>query len=92
MKRDDVLGHVVEAVAQVQRLSGRATSGIGPGTRPIGGLEGFDSLNGVEVTVTLSISLGYEPPDDLFVSSDGKKALTIAEITDNLCARIGVGE
>ena len=41
--------------------------------------------------MTLSQSLGHELPDDnLFVSEDGRRALTIAEIADNLCRTIGV--
>ena len=92
MDRASVVQQVVRAVVQVQEASGRAAGGIGAGTRPIGDAAGFDSLNGVEVTVTLSQSLGHELPDDnLFVSEDGRRALTIAEIADNLCRTIGVG-
>ncbi len=91
MNRESVMQQVVRAVVQVQEASGRAVGGIGADTRPIGDAAGFDSLNGVEVTVTLSQSLGHELPDDnLFVSEDGRRALTIAEIADNLCRTIGV--
>ena len=42
--------------------------------------------------MSLSQSLGYELPDDnLFVSQDGKRALSIVEIADNVCNTIGVG-
>ena len=85
MNRESVMQQVILAVVQVQEASGRAVGGIGAGARPIGDAAGFDSLNGVEVTVTLSQSLGHELPDDnLFVSEDGRRALTIAEIADNL--------
>ena len=84
MDRDEVITHIVEAVTQVQRLSGRATSGIGPGTRPIGGLEGFDSLNGLEAVVMISSAIGRDIPDDSFISEDGRRALTISEIADNI--------
>ena len=92
MDKATVMQEVVQAVVQVQEASGRAAGGIGPSTKPIGGAPGFDSLNGVEVTVALSQSLGYELPDDnLFVSQDGKRALSISEIADDLCKTIGVG-
>lgn len=92
MDKETVTQQVVQAVAQVQEASGRAARGIGPLTKPIGDAPGFDSLNGVEVTVSLSQSLGYELPDDnLFVSQDGKRALSISEIADNVCKAIGVG-
>ena len=92
MDKATVMQEVVQAVVQVQKASGRAAGGIGPSTKPIGGAPGFDSLNGVEVTVALSQSLGYELPDDnLFVSQDGKRALSISEIADDLCKTIGVG-
>ena len=51
MDKESVMQQVVQAVVQVQEASGRATAGIGAGTRPIGDAAGFDSLNGVEVTV-----------------------------------------
>ena len=92
MDKESVMQQVVQAVVQVQEASGRATAGIGAGTRPIGDAAGFDSLNGVEVTVALSQSLDHELPDDnLFLSQDGRRALSIAEIADNLCRTIGVG-
>ena len=92
MDKEGVVQQVVQAVVQVQEASGRTGGGIGAGTRPIGDAPGFDSLSGIEVTVALSQSLGHELPDDnLFVSQDGKRALSIAEIADNLCKTMGVG-
>ena len=92
MDKGSVIQQVAQAVVQVQKASGRATAGIGAGPTPIGDAAGFDSLNGIEVTVVLSESLGRELPDDnLFVSQDGRRALSIAEIADNLCKTMGVG-
>ena len=91
MNKESVTQQVVQTVVQVQEASGRAAEGIGPLTKPIGDAPGFDSLNGVEVTVSLSQTLGYElPEDNLFVSQDGKRALSISEIADNVCQTIGV--
>ena len=91
MDRDEVITHIVEAVTQVQRLSGRPTSGIGPGTRPIGGLEGFDSLNGLEAIVMISSAIGRDIPDDSFISEDGRRALTISEIADKISGASAIG-
>ena len=91
MDKASVTQQVVQAVVQVQQSSGRAAAGIGAATRPIQDAAGFDSLSGVEVTVALSQSLGHElPHDNLFVSEDGRRALSIAEIADNLCKTIEV--
>lgn len=91
MDKATVTQQVIQAVAQVQEASGRSAEGIGTSTKPIGGAPGFDSLNGIEVTVALSQSLGNElPNDNLFVSEDGNRALSISEIADNLCKTLGV--
>ena len=89
MDREEVVGKVVEAVRQVQEVSGREVGTIGPGTRPIGDVDGFDSLSGIEATVILSESLDQDLPDSIFVSEDGRQALSVSEITDKLCEVTG---
>ena len=90
MNNEEVMEKVVQAVVQVQEVSGRATGVIGSGTKPIGGAEGFDSLSGIEATIILSELLGHELADDnLFISEDGDRALSIAEVTANVCNTIG---
>ena len=91
MERHDIVAKVVQTVAQVQEMSGRSSADIGASTRPVGGVEGFDSLSGVEATVMLSESLGVDLPEDYnpFISNDGKRALSVGEIADNLSTLIG---
>ena len=91
MDRQDIVTKVVQTVAQVQEVSGRSSAGIGLSTRPVGGVNGFDSLSRVEATVMLSESLGVDLPDDYnpFISNDGKRALSVGEIADNLSAYVG---
>ena len=86
MDRQEIVDKVIETVAQVQDVSGRVSTGIGVSTRPVGGLEGFDSYSGVEATMMLSESLKVDLPMDYnpFVSSDGERALSVGEIADNL--------
>ncbi len=92
MDKSEVMGKVIDAIRQVQEVSGRPVGGIGPGTRPIRDMAGFDSLSGVEATVILSESLGHDIPDgdNPFVSKDGCRALSVSEITDYLCETMKV--
>ena len=91
MHRAAVLEKVVEAIRQIQEDSGRPVGVIDSSTKPVGGAPGFDSLNGIEATVILSESLDYDIPDDnLFVSEDGRWALTIGTVADKLCVMVGV--
>ncbi len=91
MNRSDVMGRVIQAVTQIQEDSGRPVGVIDAGTRPIGDTDGFDSLSGIEATVILSAWLNHDFPDDgLFVAENGYRALSISEITENLCKTMGV--
>ena len=91
MDKQELVNKVVQTVAHVQEVSGRSSAVIGASTRPVGGVEGFDSLSGVEATVMLSESLGVDLPEEYnpFISSDGKRALSVGEIADTLSAYIG---
>ncbi|MXY21873.1 MAG: hypothetical protein F4Y49_11130 [Dehalococcoidia bacterium] len=91
MDKQQIVDKVVQTVAEIQEASGRSAVGIGLSTRPVGGLEDFDSLNGVEATVMLSESLGVNIPEDCnpFISKDGKRALSVGEIADTISTYIG---
>ena len=93
MEKQEITTKVAQAVARVQQVSGRPSADIGASTRPVGGVEGFDSLSGVEATVMLSESLGVELPEDYnpFISTDGKRALSVGEIADTLSTYIEEG-
>lgn len=90
MDRDTVMKLVVREIERVQETSGRDVGEIDIHTTPIGDTKGFDSLNGIEVTVALSECLGHEFSDNnLFVSQNGRRALSIDEVTDNICEAVG---
>ncbi len=90
MDRGTVMKLVVREVEKVQEISGREKGEIDIHTTPIGDATGFDSLNGIEVTVALSECLDHEFSDNnLFVSQSGRRALSIDEITDNICKAVG---
>lgn len=85
MDRNKIQESIIQTLREVQQMSGRAVGKLEFSTKPIGDLQEFDSLNGVEATVLLSRMLGQEIPDEnIFVSRDGSRALSIAEIADNL--------
>jgi len=76
---------VLNALKECQHLSGREWSDLGMDAKPIGVLDGFDSLSGVEATVMIEQRLGCTfDVESLFVSEDGKRALTLREISERL--------
>jgi len=84
MKREELIKAILDTLAQIQRISGRKVpTDMDSGTRPIGGLQGFDSLNGLELTVMLPDEIEWEGWN-LCVSKDGKRALNVGEIVDRL--------
>ena len=90
MTKTEVLQSIVDVLSFVQSMSGRKPVNIAPNTCPIGDLEQFDSLNGVEATVELSTRLGIElPGSNAFVNGDGTKALTVSEIADAILQLAG---
>jgi acyl carrier protein len=82
---DDVQSTVLDVLREVQKLSGREWSDLAPETKPIGSLDGFDSLSAVEATVMIEEKLGCKLDiDSVFVSDDGRRALTLKEISERL--------
>jgi len=76
---------VLDVLKEAQDLSGHTWTDIGVDAKPIGALEDFDSLNGVEATVMIEQRLGCTlDVESVFISEDGKKALTVREITERL--------
>ena len=77
---------IIQILTEIQAMSGRPPSDMAKGSRPIGDLPGFDSLNGLEATVELAHRLDCVIPEDinLFVSEKGDRALRIHEISIRL--------
>ena len=84
MNKDDMVRQVIDAVADVQQASGGSVEGVGPGSRPLKDLEGFDSLSGVEATDVLSRSLGMDLPDSVFAPEEGNPFPSVSEIADKV--------
>lgn len=82
MTRKEVVEAVVDAVAEVQGISGRACPKITASTKPIGDVPGFDSLNALEATIVIMERLGVDVPEgtNIFVSEAGDSALSVNEV------------
>jgi acyl carrier protein len=84
MDREELKKLIIELVITIQNMSGRSMpSNVTEKTVPIGGLLGFDSLNGLELTMMLPAEVQW-PEKNLCVSDDGRKALSIEEIVERL--------
>ena len=93
MVASEVRVKVIGVLQEIQTLSGRGNSPITSQTRPIGDLEGFDSLNGEEATVLLEAELGCELKENVFITENGRRrALTVDEIVSRLCHLLGLEE
>lgn len=85
MTRDEVQSVIVEVLREVQQISGREWKDIDLDATPIGCLDGFDSLSAVEATVMVEEKLDCKIEiDSVFVSDNGKRALTLQEISERL--------
>jgi acyl carrier protein len=85
MSPETIQTEILRALREVQELSGRKWSQLGPDLKPIGALDGFDSLASVEATVMIEEKLGCSlDMDSVFLSEDGKRALTVKEISERL--------
>ena len=85
MDAKEIGAAVVAVLKEVQEISGEDYVAIGPGDKPLGKLNGFDSLKGIEATEMVQEKLGCDiERDSLFVSEDGTRAATLAEICDYL--------
>lgn len=85
MEKSKAIGIVIEVLNTVQRISGRSETPITGSTCPIGDLEEFDSLSGVEASVILSERVGFELPGvNAFVNEQGTQALTVNQIAETI--------
>lgn len=86
MDRAEITTRVISALCELQETSGRPLpEQVGEDTCPMGGLEGFDSLNAIEVTCQLSEQLGFEVDEKLFEPSQSGVSVSIRDLVDRLC-------
>lgn len=89
MSRDEALQMVCNAIAQIQEQSGRAVDLLNEDSRPFVDVDGFDSLNGVEVTALLLEDLSFGPDFNPFTPLDDGD-LTVGEIANRLATNATV--
>ena len=76
---------VLEAITEIQILSGRQVPDqLDDDDSPIGSVAGFDSINAVEVMVSLSVKLNCEIDFNPFISEGGTRALKLKQIVSHL--------
>ena len=87
MNHAEVVSVLLDVLTSIQQNSGRDIAAISGDTCPVGDLDGFDSLNGVEATVELADRLGIEiSGTSVFVNESGTKALSVTEVAERLTA------
>lgn len=85
MTTEEVRAAVTQAIVEVQELGGHACPDIDVSLRPIGQLEGFDSLISIEATVIVETKLGCNlGTESIFISEDGGKCLSIHEVVERV--------
>jgi hypothetical protein len=83
VKKEDIFEMIIGLLTKIQKLSGREVPKIDRNTIPVGGLPGFDSLNGLELVFMLPDGVDWSG-DNLCVSENGKRALNVQEIVERL--------
>ena len=79
MTRQEAFDLLVNAITDLQEQSGDEVPALDPGTVPIKGIPGFDSLRGVEISVEMSKYFDIPAGVYICISEDGKRARTLDE-------------
>ena len=88
--KNTIRSAITAALREAQESSGMAYADLSDDDTPIGGLDGFDSLLGIEVTVMIEERLGCTTGrDSLFVTEDQSSAATLGEICGFLADLLG---
>lgn len=93
MRIQEISEALIAVLREIQETSGRDWKDPGSGDKPIGDLVGFDSLSSIEATVMLEEKLGGPlGVDSLFISENGRRALTMREIVERIVKLLRVRE
>jgi acyl carrier protein len=94
MSPEDVEVKLIEVFQEIQSDSGYQATQITGTTCPMNDLEGFDSLLCIEAIGMLADRLDVEIPNNnnIFLSKDGKRWLTIEESVAVVCEIVNRGE
>lgn len=86
--RAEVIASVVDAIGEIQTASGRSPDGIDEATTLFGGIEGFESLNGLEVLVCVSERLGDDIPDAALGPLRDGGSPTVGDLANRIWAHL----
>lgn len=94
MSPENVKVKFIEVLQEIQSDSGYKETSISGITCPITDLKGFDSLLCIEAIGMLADKLDVEIPNsnNIFLSKDGKRWLTIDESVAVVCEIVNRGE
>lgn len=85
MAETNIKKAILEAVSEIQRLSGREVPDqLDDDECPIGSVAGFDSLNACEATTILSSKLNCQIDFNPFISEGGTRALKLKQVVSRL--------
>lgn len=84
MTPEEAAAILAKAIADCLKRSGKRVPRIDPNTRVIDGIDGFDSLCGLETTVELEADLAITLEDNIFIMEvDGRpRARTFNQIVE----------
>jgi hypothetical protein len=86
--RAEVLTSLLGAVREVQVASGRSPDGIDEASQIVGGIDGFDSLNALEVLVHVSTTLNNKSPERMLEPKPDGTPLTLGDLADRIVAQL----
>jgi acyl carrier protein len=90
MNAKEIESVIAEVLRDAQTTSGREWTDLNSESRPLGDLEGFDSLSAVEVTVGVEQKLGCKlDVESIFTSEGGKSALSLKQIGERVVEMLG---
>ena len=75
---------VIRIVLEIQEIGGCEAIRVNERTVPIGGVPGFDSMNGVELAAMVDAKVNIGAVGNLCASQDGMRALSVGEIANRI--------
>ncbi len=95
MKKSEIAAVVVSVLKEVQSMSGREWTSLHGYSTPIGTLDGFDSLAGMEATALIEEKLraatGLDSLGDESIFSADNEALRLDQICEKILAALPGG-
>ena len=86
LSRTELIASLLDAVKGVQVASGRPSDGIHSSSHIFGDIDGFDSLNALEMLVTVGTMLNNELPDELLAPMTDGSWPTVSDLADRILA------